>query len=152
MALEVMKKARHDRKALVVLSDGGDNRSRRTLTAIKGDMLEADVQLYAMGIYPPEGPSQSSREESKGPELLEQLAELTGGRHFPVLNIGTLAEVSTRIGQLLRNRYLLGTTPRMSRATVVIGALSSILPLPWMPGCTFSIARVITRLSNNQIR
>jgi Ca-activated chloride channel family protein len=111
MALGVMKKARHDRKALVILSDGGDNRSRRTFTAIKGDVLEADVQLYAMGIYPPEGPSQSSPEESKGPELLEQLAELTGGRHFPVLNLGTLADVSTRIGQLLRNRYLLGYNP-----------------------------------------
>ena len=111
MALGVMKKARHDRKALVILSDGGDNRSRRTFTAIKGDVLEADVQLYAMGIYPPEGPSQGSPEESKGPELLEQLAELTGGRHFPVLNLGTLADVSTRIGQLLRNRYLLGYNP-----------------------------------------
>ena len=111
MALGVMKKARHERKALVILSDGGDNRSRRTFTAIKGDVLEADVQLYAMGIYPPEGPSQGSPEESKGPELLEQLAELTGGRHFPVLDLGTLADVSTRIGQLLRNRYLLGYNP-----------------------------------------
>ncbi len=111
MALGVMKKARHDRKALVILSDGGDNRSRRTFTAIKGDVLEADVQLYAMGIYAPEGPSQGSPEESKGPELLEQLAELTGGRHFPVLNLGSLADVSTRIGQLLRNRYLLGYNP-----------------------------------------
>ena len=58
-----------------------------------------------------EGPSQGSPEESKGPELLEQLAELTGGRHFPVLNLGSLADVSTRIGQLLRNRYLLGYNP-----------------------------------------
>ena len=111
MALDVMKKARHDRKALVILSDGGDNRSRRTFTAIKGDVLEADVQLYAMGIYAPEGPSQGSPEESRGPELLDQLAELTGGRHFPVLNLGSLADVSTRIGQLLRNRYLLGYNP-----------------------------------------
>ena len=67
MALGVMKKARHDRKALVILSDGGDNRSRRTFTAIKGDVLEADVQLYAMGIYPPEGPSQGSPRGIQGP-------------------------------------------------------------------------------------
>lgn len=111
MALGVMKKAQHDRKALVILSDGGDNRSRRTFAAIKSDVLEADVQLYAMGIYDPDGPSQSSREEAEGPELLAQLAELTGGRHFPVLNLGSLADVSTRIGQLLRNRYLLGYNP-----------------------------------------
>jgi len=111
MALGVMKGARHERKALVIVSDGGDNRSRHTFTAIKGDVLEADVQLYAMGIFDPEGASHNSREEAEGPQLLDQLAELTGGRHFPVLNLGTLTDVSTRIGQLLRNRYLLGYNP-----------------------------------------
>ena len=112
MALGAMKTAHNDRKALVIVSDGGDNRSRHTFTAIKGDVLEADVQLYAMGIYDSEGASQSSREEAEGPQLLDQLAELTGGRHFPVLNIGTLADVSTRIGLLLCSRYLLGYNPR----------------------------------------
>jgi len=114
MALGVMKAARHERKALVIVSDGGDNRSRRTFTAIKGDMLEADVQLYAMGIFDSEGASQGSREEAEGPQVLDNLAEITGGRHFPVLNLGTLPEVSTRIGQLLRNRYLLGYNPTNS--------------------------------------
>jgi VWFA-related protein len=111
MALGVMKAAQHERRALVIVSDGGDNRSRRTFTAIKGDMLEADVQLYAMGIFDPEGASQGSREEAEGPQVLDNLAEITGGRHFPVMNVGTLPEVSTRIGQLLRNRYLLGYNP-----------------------------------------
>ncbi len=111
LGLEVMKGARHNRKALVIVSDGGDNRSRRTFSAIKSDVLEADVQLYAMGIYDSEGAAQGSAEEANGPELLEHLAELTGGRHFPVLNLGTLPEVSTRIGQLLRSRYLLGYNP-----------------------------------------
>jgi len=111
MALGVMKAAQHERRALVIVSDGGDNRSRRTFTAIKGDMLEADVQLYAMGIFDPEGASQGSREEAEGPQVLDNLAEITGGRHFPVLNVGTLPEVSTRIGQLLRNRYLIGYNP-----------------------------------------
>jgi len=111
MALGVMKGARHERKALVIVSDGGDNRSRHTFTAIKSDVLEADVQLYAMGIFDPEGASRNSREEAEGPQVLDHLAELTGGRHFPVLNLASLPEVSTRIGQLLRNRYLLGYNP-----------------------------------------
>ena len=111
MALGVMKTARHQRKALVIVSDGGDNRSRYTFTAIKSDVLEADVQLYAMGIFDPEGTTPGSPEESNGPQVLDHLAELTGGRHFPVLNLATLPEVSTRIGQLLRNRYLLGYNP-----------------------------------------
>ncbi len=70
MALGVMKEASHERKALVILSDGGDNRSRRTFTAIKGDVLEADVQLYAMGIFDPSGASHNSREEAEGPRKL----------------------------------------------------------------------------------
>ncbi len=111
MALEIMKTAKHDRKALVIVSDGGDNRSRHTFKAIKGDVLEADVQLYAMGIFEDEGPAQGSPEESNGPQLLDQLAELTGGRHFPVFNLGNLPEVSSKIGKLLRNRYLLGYHP-----------------------------------------
>ena len=129
MALGVMKTAQHDRKALVIVSDGGDNRSRHTFTAIKGDMLEADVQLYAMGIFDPEGASQGSPEESNGPVLLDQLAELTGGRHFPVLNLGSLPEVSARIGQLLRNRYLLGYNPtNLSRDGLYRGIKLDVAP------------------------
>src|SRR4029079_6625744 len=77
MALGVMKTARHQRKALVIVSDGGDNRSRYTFTAIKSDVLEADVQLYAMGIFDPEGTTPGSPEESNGPQVLDHLAELT---------------------------------------------------------------------------
>jgi Ca-activated chloride channel family protein len=129
MALGVMKTARHDRKALVIVSDGGDNRSRRTFTTIKGDMLEADVQLYAMGIFDPEGTPPGSPEESNGPQLLDQLAELTGGRHFPVLNLGSLPEVSARIGQLLRNRYLLGYNPtNVSRDGLYRGIKLDVAP------------------------
>ena len=111
LALDVMKTAHHDRKILVIVSDGGDNRSRATFKSIRNDVLEADVQLYAMGIFDPDGPAQGSPEESNGPQLLDQLAELTGGRHFPIFNLGSLPEVSARIGQLLRSRYLLGYHP-----------------------------------------
>ena len=111
MALGLMKNAQHDRKALVIVSDGGDNRSRHTFSAIKSAILEADVQLYSMGIFDPEGVTPGSPEESKGPELLEQLAEISGGRNFPIVNLDHLASVSAQIGQLLRNQYLLGYNP-----------------------------------------
>ena len=111
LALEVMKNARNERKALVIISDGGDNRSRHTYGAVRGQILESDVQLYAMGIFGSSGEEQgNSAEEIRGPQLLEQLADLTGGRHFPV-SVENLAEVSARIGTLLRNRYLVGYTP-----------------------------------------
>src|SRR5262245_4462800 len=51
LALSQMKKARNSRKALVILSDGGDNRSRATLAQVKSAVAESDVQVYAMGIF-----------------------------------------------------------------------------------------------------
>src|SRR5580692_8879253 len=51
LALATMKKARNPRKALILLTDGGDNRSRYTQTEVKNLVKEADVQIYCIGIY-----------------------------------------------------------------------------------------------------
>ncbi|MCP5112284.1 MAG: VWA domain-containing protein, partial [bacterium] len=53
MAMDHMKKARNPRKAVLVLSDGGDNSSRYTPSEIKNLVREADVQVYAIGIFEP---------------------------------------------------------------------------------------------------
>jgi Ca-activated chloride channel family protein len=109
LAIREMKGARHSRKALVIISDGGDNRSRHTSGQIKSAILESDVQLYAMGIFDAEAdPKKQSPEEQNGPELLEALAEMSGGRHFPVDNLEDLPSIGARIGSELRNQYLLG--------------------------------------------
>ena len=84
LALIQMKNARNSRKAIVILSDGGDNRSRLTRGQIKGALLESDVQLYAMGIFDPEEAAKHTSEEQKGPRLLDELAEHTGGRVYAV--------------------------------------------------------------------
>jgi Ca-activated chloride channel family protein len=105
-----MKKARNFRKALVVLSDGGDNRSRFTENEVKNALLESDVQLYAMGIFDPDERKRTP-EEANGPRLLDELAEQTGGRLYAVDNLGELESISTRIGNELRNEYVLGYSP-----------------------------------------
>lgn len=111
MALNHMKKARNTRKAILVLSDGGDNSSRYTETEIKNLVREADVQIYAIGLF--EGMSGRSRtpEEMSGPGLLNDIAEQTGGRHFPVENINDLPDVAAKIGMELRNQYVIGYIP-----------------------------------------
>ena len=111
MALVQMKSAHNLRKAIVILSDGGDNRSRFTVSEVKNDMLESDVQVYAMGIFDPEEIRRKVSEEEKGPKLLDYLAEQTGGRLYYVDNLDDLAAVSARIGNELRNQYLLGYAP-----------------------------------------
>jgi len=105
LALAHMKNARHLRKALVVLSDGGDNWSRHSAREVRAALLEADVQMYAMGIFDAE---MRTSEEKNGPKLLDELTELTGGRHYPVEDLEQLPEISERIGRELRSQYLLG--------------------------------------------
>jgi len=109
LALVEMKNARNSRKAIVILSDGGDNRSRHTAGQIRLAMSETDVQLYAMGIF--DGALEEvshPREEQNGPELLSALAAMTGGRHYPVSSFADLTPISERIGLELRNEYVLG--------------------------------------------
>lgn len=111
MALNHMKKARNTRKAILVLSDGGDNSSRYTESEIKNLVREADVQIYAIGIFEPMSARSRSAEELAGPGLLSEIAEQTGGRHFPVENLNDLPDVAAKIGIELRNQYVIGYVP-----------------------------------------
>ena len=111
MALHNMKKARNPRKALLIISDGGDNSSRYTESEIKNLVREADVQIYAIGIFEPVASRGRSSEEISGPALLTELADQTGGRHFAIDNLNELPDVAAKIGAELRNQYILGYSP-----------------------------------------
>jgi len=111
VGLSEMKKARYFRKAMVILSDGGDNRSRYTRSEIKNALLESDVQIYAMGIFDLDLSRKQPVEERNGPILLNELADDTGGRHIAVANLEDLPAVCARIGRELRDQYILGYYP-----------------------------------------
>lgn len=108
MATVQMKNARNLRKAIVIVSDGGDNRSRYSASEVKNAMFEADVQVYAMGIFDWDDLQKHPVEERNGPQLLDELAEQSGGRHYPVHNLDELDTISARISNELRNEYMLG--------------------------------------------
>ncbi len=110
MASLQMKHARNSRKAILIVSDGGDNRSRFTPRQVQGDVLESEMQTYAIGIFEPAATRKLTAEEQHGPDLLEELAEATGGRHYRVDDIDQLASVAARVSRDLRNQYLLGYT------------------------------------------
>lgn len=112
LAMNQMKKAKNPRKAVLVISDGGDNSSRYTESEIKNLVREADVQLYAIGIFEAIGARGRTAEELSGPGLLNDLAEQTGGKHFSVENINELPDVAAKIGIELRNQYLIGYSPK----------------------------------------
>jgi VWFA-related protein len=106
VGLNAMKKAKNPRKALIVITDGGDNHSRYTQAEVKNRLKEADVQIYAIGVY---GGARSA-EEYAGPGLLRELSEPTGGRHFSA-SLRDLPDIAQKIGIELRNEYLIGYSP-----------------------------------------
>ena len=108
--LSQMRGARNTKRALLIISDGGDNHSRYNENDIRNFVKEADVQLYAIGIYNPVG-SRPTPEEMAGPSLLGDLAELTGGRAFTVENLNDLPDIAAKIGMELRNQYVIGYRP-----------------------------------------
>ena len=108
MGVTKMRQAKYPKKALLIISDGGDNHSRYTENEIKALVKEADVMVYAIGIYDRYFPTE---EERLGPALLGEVAELSGGRAFTVENPNDLADVATKIGIELRNQYVLGYRP-----------------------------------------
>lgn len=112
MAMNEMKKAKNGRKALLIISDGGDNSSRFTESEVRSWVREADVQIYAIGIFEPIDSRGRTPEEMSGPGLLNDLAEQTGGRNFSVENLADLPDVAAKIGLELRNQYVLGYSPK----------------------------------------
>jgi Ca-activated chloride channel family protein len=107
-----MKEAKNSRKAIVVVSDGGDNRSHYTAAQIESLVRQADVQIYAMGVFEPVFSSALTPEEISGPRLLSEIATQTGGRAFAAAVPGDMPSVATRIAVELRNQYVLGYYPK----------------------------------------
>jgi Ca-activated chloride channel family protein len=109
LGVSKMRQAKYPKKALLIISDGGDNHSRYTEGEIRSMVKEADILIYAIGIYDHYFPTE---EERLGPSLLGDVTELTGGRAFTIDNPNDLADVSTKIGIELRNQYVIGYRPK----------------------------------------
>ncbi len=111
LGLSQMRAARNGKRALLIISDGGDNSSRYNENDIKRLVREADTQLYSIGIFDAFEYRSRTPEELNGPSLLSELTELTGGRAFTVENINDLPDIAAKIGVELRNQYILGYHP-----------------------------------------
>jgi Ca-activated chloride channel family protein len=114
LGLSQMRLARNGRRALLIISDGGDNHSRYSESDIRNFVKEADCQLYSIGVFDANDMGRTS-EEQYGPTLLSEIAELSGGRVFPVASLNDLPDVASKIGSVLRNQYILGYKPSDSR-------------------------------------
>jgi Ca-activated chloride channel family protein len=102
------KEARFQKKAMVVISDGGDNHSRYTQNEIKSILEESDTLVYAVGLFDPRA---SRLEERMGPLRLDEVTSVTGGRVFPVHSPQDLNTAIQKINRELRNQYVIGYSP-----------------------------------------
>jgi Ca-activated chloride channel homolog len=110
LGLSQMRGARNQKKALLLISDGGDNHSRYSEHDIRSFVREADTQIYAIGLYDP-AMSRATIEEVNGPALLNEVTDDSGGRTFVVGNLNDLPDIAIKIGMELRNQYVLGYRP-----------------------------------------
>jgi len=103
LGLHEIKKSTKKRKALVVISDGGENNSRYTSTEIRNVVKESDVLIYSIGVF-----ADPNYTDAGG--VLNGISEQTGGRMFKTQG-ARLSDIAQKISVDLRNRYLLGYVP-----------------------------------------
>ena len=92
------------RKALVVISDGGDNASRATLDQVLARARDSNAAIYTVGIF-------DANDMEKNPGVLKSLARLTGGERFLPQSPGELVQACLRIAHEIRSGYTLGYAP-----------------------------------------
>jgi Ca-activated chloride channel family protein len=109
MGLRKMHDAHYSRRALLILSDGGDNHSRYSERDVMNAVKEADVLLYAVGTF---DRYVNTQEELLGPELLQSVTEVTGGKAFTLTNVADLPAVTRAISLQLRHQYVLAYRPQ----------------------------------------
>jgi Ca-activated chloride channel family protein len=102
--LDHLDEGTRPRKALVVISDGGDNASRATLDQVMTRARKANATIYTIGIY-------DADEVDKNRGALKSLANATGGVRFEPDSPGALLRVCQRIARELRSGYTLGYVP-----------------------------------------
>jgi Ca-activated chloride channel family protein len=112
MGLAKLRNAKYARKALLIISDGGDNNSRHSLRQIKKLARESDAQLYAIDVC--DAPAllfTEKLEERFGRQWLTEITESTGGRTIALDNPKGIPDAAARASLELRNQYILGYRP-----------------------------------------
>jgi Ca-activated chloride channel family protein len=113
-SLDQLRSGVHNRRALLVISDGMDNHSRYSREELLRRAVESDAQIYtiAVGNFSPYAKPMTLMEERRGLLFLDELAAKTGGISFIVHSPTDIAAAAASIGQALRNQYTIGYVPR----------------------------------------
>jgi Ca-activated chloride channel family protein len=104
LGIEALADSRYAKRALIVVSDGEDNKSRATLSQVKRKSLESGVTIYTILIGP-------SLPRSNGGAVMDQLASASGGKSFFPGGAEAMSEAFERIALELRRQYSIGYAP-----------------------------------------
>jgi Ca-activated chloride channel homolog len=108
-----LRGARYKRRAIVIISDGGDNASRYTFKETRKLVQEEDVEIYAIGLF---DKFFKTLEEKLGKQWLSGITDATGGRTVTVDSQEKVPEAAATISRELRTQYVLGYRPSELRA------------------------------------
>jgi Ca-activated chloride channel family protein len=100
----------YPKRAIILISDGEDNHSRRSLDQVRRRLQESDVAIYSIGI-PGNSPSPKARLLANGKEVMDKLAAISGGKSFWPGNAHKMDEAFERIALELRRQYSIGYLP-----------------------------------------
>ncbi len=110
LGIEKVRQGRHNKRALLLISDGQDNSSRYSYGELRKLLKEADVQIYCIGIVEIGGGSGGSL-DLQGQSILEEMSQVTGGKAFFPRSAAELEDATTRIALELRRQYSIGYIP-----------------------------------------
>ena len=99
--LKRLQQSTHDKKVLIVISDGGDNASKSSLDHVLKLTEQSNAMIYTVGIFDPDDPD-------KNPAVLRRLARESGGEAFFPTQIGETMKICQRIARDIRDQYTIG--------------------------------------------
>jgi Ca-activated chloride channel homolog len=108
LALEHMKKfAKHDKRVLLVITDGNDNISDETPEQLVREARQSEVLIYSIGLLNEEDP----KDKRDAQHALKGLAEASGGLDYYPKTLAEVERVTPQIADEIRKQYLIGYTP-----------------------------------------
>jgi Ca-activated chloride channel family protein len=113
-SLQELRTGVNTRRALLVISDGMDNHSRRSKGELLQLAMESDAQIYTIVVSDPAkqyAKPMERTEEDRGRLFLDELSAKTGGLSFAVRSREDIGAAAAHIRQALRNRYTIGYVP-----------------------------------------
>ena len=106
LGLEKMKHGHNPKKAILLITDGEDTRSRYSLVNVRNAVKESDTQIYAIGIV--DSYYSAYSQGRTGRAVLEEMTEVTGGKAYFPNSVYELEDICVKIALELKNQYVLG--------------------------------------------